>query len=233
MKSSIKTKLIYSLLLAGAAFAPASAQTVANGGFELSAPAGQVSLSPWTIDTLAAYDVQAAYTGVYTYAYPFSDGGGLYFRTADAFTPVSPEGGNYLLASGFDAASNPFKISQTITGLTAGNTYNVNFYQGTVSVVNWTGDSTGWWQVGFGGATQNSQTMMDSAAGGTNWQSQSLTFTASGDTQELSFTSLGSSLPWNALDGISVTPAAVPEPSGAVLVGSVGLLYLLRRRRRA
>ena len=92
------------------------------------------------------------------------------------------------------------------------------------------------WLVGFGGATQNTSSLSIADSGFSGWKTASMTFTASNVSQALSFLAQGSSPgapPFLLLDGVSLT-AAVPEPATwGMMLGGLGLVGLLARRRRA
>jgi hypothetical protein len=143
-------------------------------------------------------------------------------------------------------------FTQTISGLTAGKTYELSFLANYFTENNSVGDTAGWTanlggtttssggQISFtGGQTESTvQTLIPQGAGGynvpngTGWLSQSLTFTATGTSEALSFLATGSGgPPFAAITDISLT--AVPEPTAWVmmLVGVSSLGVVLRRRR--
>jgi hypothetical protein len=157
-------------------------------------------------------------------------------NSLNGLTATSPSGGNFLASDSDPPFSGP--ISQTITGLTNGQTYTLSFDYGAAQFrdyngMNYNGPTFSSWQVTLG-----SQTLVTSAAttlnidshGFSGWHhwSSVFTYTGSSDSQLLSFLAVGapSGLPPVALlDSVSLQ--AVPEPSTFLLVGvGVGMLGL-------
>ena len=226
-------------LALGASGGAEAANLVTNGGFE--------SFTGSTFDTGGTNNKQyfptAAPTG-------WSGGSGLTFLdapgTADnsadylavygPFPSTSPNGGNFVEADG-DPAYSHTAVSQTINGLTAGQSYTVTFYTAAGQQLDFTGPTTEWWTVGFGGdATQNSSVFTLAQGGVGPWQLQTMTFVADGTSDVLSFLSQGTPSvqpPIDFLDGVSVVPTtSVPLPGplslaafGLLGLGAVGLLY--------
>jgi hypothetical protein len=119
----------------------------------------------------------------------------------------SADGSGWYIAA--DAWFGNASISQTLTGLSTGTQYTVNFSQAAGQQVGYAykgGDDMSW-QVGFGNSTQKS-TMMTVIPGQSvsAWTPQSLTFTADGSTQLLSFLAEGTQdvPPFALLSGVSV-----------------------------
>ncbi len=158
-------------------------------------------------------------------------GGAWQFYT---YPGASPDGGNFLGVDGdpnYSAA-----INQTITGLTAGETYNVGFYQAAAQQAGFSGATTQKWKVTFGDSVQTSDVMNTPSEGTTAWNQQNLYFVATAATQTLSFLAQGSPSgdpPFVLLDGISVTEGT-PEPSSMVLLlsGLTGVAVMARRRAK-
>ncbi len=152
-----------------------------------------------------------------------------YFASAPG---ASPDGGNlYAADGGYQIGT----LSQTISGLNVGQTYQLSFYQASVQQSGYPGNFTASWDVGFGNQTENSATMVNPSLGDTPWTLQTMDFTASSVSQALSFmaTATNSYPPFLLLDGVSLT--AVPEPASFALVGVgvLGLLVLRRKRKVA
>jgi len=148
-------------------------------------------------------------------------------------------------------------ISQTISGLTVGTSYNVSFQQAATSYqfLNYPNNpsnptNTLDWQVGLGGSiTPTSQgyallgaSVLNSAVMTVNngtpnigWEKQSLTFKATSQNELLSFLAIGTGNPPVAfLDGISIAKVTspVPEPVNVLMMGAGLLVIILIQKRR-
>ena len=148
---------------------------------------------------------------------------------------TSPDGGNFLAA---DGAYEVGAIKQTINGLVAGQQYNVSFDWAGAQQSGFTGVTTEQWAVSLGNETLSTQILTDANHGFTGWLSDTLTFTATGSSEVLSFLANGTpngEPPFSLLDGVSMT-ATVPEPGTIweMMIGAVGLIaFALLRRRHA
>ena len=168
-----------------------------------------------------------------------SDGNVALYSPAGA----SPDGGNFV---GADPDYHNGAISQTIGGLTAGDTYMVTFYYAGAQQVGYSGPTTEGWAVSLGSQTDYTGgnpngNLSDPSQGFTGWQSADLTFTASTTGSEvLSFLATGtggaSLPPFALLDGVNITQCmpGVPEPAtwAMMLLGLGGLGGALRMRRQ-
>ncbi len=151
--------------------------------------------------------------------------------SSNGLPATSPDGGNFVAADGaFDQGA----ITQTISGLIAGNSYTVSFYWAGAQQYNYAGGTTEQWKVKFGSQTQTTPVLNNSVHGFTGWKSAALTFTASGATDVLSFLAVGTpngEPPFSLLDGVSVT--ATPEPGFFVAgLGLMGLMAGMRFRSK-
>jgi hypothetical protein len=136
-----------------------------------------------------------------------------------------------------DALYYPGTLTQNITGLSAGSKYTLTFDYALAQQVGFDGANTNnFWQVGFGSSTKNSTALSIADNGFSGWKTATMTFTANSASQVLSFLAEGSTPgapPFMLLDGVSLT-AAVPEPeTWGMMLGGIGLVGFLARRRRA
>ena len=154
----------------------------------------------------------------------------------------SPNGGSFLGASGgFSAAP----ISQTISGLTPGETYTLSFTWAASQFTDNVGATSQYWDVSFGGTTVSTDTASVASRGFVDWAPYTHDFTATSFTETLSFLAQGSpagNSPFLLIDGISLSAAAaaVPEidPASAgsvmaLMLGALGLLDSRARRRQS
>jgi hypothetical protein len=142
----------------------------------------------------------------------------------------SPVGGNYI---GADGAFGVSPISQTLSGLSIGNEYEVSFYWAAAQQSGFDGATTEKWEVSLGGQTISTSTYHLPNHGFSGWMQETFTFTADSVNPVLSFLAVGTPEglpPFSLLDGVSVV--AVPEPS-TWLLGSFFLCGLSLRRKRS
>jgi hypothetical protein len=141
---------------------------------------------------------------------------------------MSPQGGNFLQADSTPTFAQP--ITQSISGLTAGQSYTVSFYQAAGQGQGDTGATTDQWEVTLGSSTQFSTLMSIPQGGMLPWTTQTLMLTADNTTDLLSFIAIGSGgvPPQIFLDGVDMEPT-VPEPSALMLLGGVGTVLALGR----
>jgi hypothetical protein len=179
-------------------------------------------------------------------------GNSLYFwgKTSDAagapsngFTnsaSVGGSGGNYIAA---DGAFQTALIYQVITGLTAGQQYDLTFNWAGAQQHGYSGVTTDNWTAYLGSSLSDYEsyttpTLTDASHGFTGWQTAATTFTATGATQYLAFLAKGTpdgQPPFSLLDDVSLTEhvGAVPEPATwAMFIGGFGLVGSAMRRRR-
>lgn len=140
----------------------------------------------------------------------------------------APQDGDYYLNIALGEGGFPFSMSAAITGLTVGLNYDVEFYASERSGIV-AGTSFG---VSVDTTVPTSLTVTEASlpgisVGSSNYVKQTLSFTATAATHTFTLSNSGSGSGNGFLvDNFSV----VPEPSAALL-GGLGLLALLRRRR--
>jgi len=238
MFKTIKTAVIITGFAICAAGMSAKADLITNGSFEQttnglgkigSSPGATTNVTGWNTN---GYNFVFSATGGDTNSYLQLWGaanGGIAGNTLGA----SPDGGNYI---GADGAYETGAITQTVTGLVAGQQYSVGFYYAGAQQSGFTGDTTEQWKVSLGGsAVQSTPILNDVSHGFTGWNHEVFTFTADGSSDTLSFLAAGTpngEPPFSLLDGVTMT--AVPEPASMFLMGTgLAALGLIRRRRAA
>ncbi len=223
------------LIVAAAAIAGAgnavAANLVNNGNFEAQNGAGFIyawgdgntNITGWTTQT---------FTGSFPLTWwgePADVSGFVYNYT------TSPDGGSVAILDG--APAYRAALSQTISGLTVGATYNLTFY--------WAAGQ----QAGFGGPTSDKYltvyfgedsftTAPQAGEEGSfqGWFTVNHSFKATSTTQVLSFLAAGlpdGQPPLTLLDGVSLTGGVPEAATWAMLIAGFGLVGAAARRRKA
>jgi hypothetical protein len=160
-------------------------------------------------------------TGSHTYQYSadltlFGPGNGV----ENGLPATSPQGGNFV---GMDGAYETSPLQQTINGLVAGDQYVVGFYWAGAQQngVNYNSATTEQVQVSLGTETISTAIVDVAEHGFSGWEHENFTFTATSDSEVLSFLAQGTpggEPPFALLDGVTMNAPSVPEPSSLALV---------------
>ncbi len=150
--------------------------------------------------------------------------------SANGFTAVSPAGGNFVAA---DGAFQVGAITQTIKGLSVGQTYAVSFDWAAAQQATFNGPTTEAWQVSLGGQSFETPIFDNPNHGFSGWIRQTFNYKATSASEVLSFLAVGTpggEPPFSLLDGVTAT--AVPEPAtwailaaGLAGAGAFGFRY--------
>jgi PEP-CTERM motif len=239
----------------GAGAAPASAgNLVTNGGFEevsgnadpsffLSDGAGNVT--GWT--TSSNDDSNNILFASPTDVATRHDGAEFGFWSTSSVT-ASHSGGNFVAFDGDPIGGAQQSMSQTISGLTVGETYTLSFEWAATQFefVNgpagdWSGATINKIEVSLGGGVpQDTEVAPVGSKGFTGWIPETFNFMATSISEVLLFVSIGAPSgqpPVALLDGVSLTgdvPGPVPEPATWAMmgIGFAGLGFTAYRRRR-
>ena len=213
-----------------------AADLVTNGSFESNGGNGQLGyntfatgwsvpggsytfiFAPGTADTTGA-------NGEYGGLSLWGPGNG----SANGLPATSPDGGYYIAQ---DSAFQQGAISQTVSGLTVGDSYTVGFWWAAAQQYGFTGATEDQWQVSLGSQTQSTLFASIPSHGFSGWMYQTFTFTADNTTDVLSFFANGGPPgvpPFALLDGVTLNQT--PEPASFTLmltavglIGAVGVL---------
>lgn len=162
---------------------------------------------------------------------------------------LSPDGGNFVALDGDTGSKTETPgvpiigngagpIDQTITGLTSGKKYLLSFYYAGAQYADRTGPTTDQLFASLGSETHYTPVFKTKDSGFTGWRKGKFTFTATSDSEVLSFLANGAPSglpPVTLLDGVnlSVAPDKVPEPAALALLGlglaGIGAARLRRR----
>jgi hypothetical protein len=151
----------------------------------------------------------------------------------------SPQGGAYMAFDSDPAFAGSF--SQTIAGLTVGDTYTLSFYAGGAQeIFGGAPPTTRSITATLGNETFSTPTIDTPSQGFSPWELFSTTFTYTGGGDVLSFLANGGpggAPPYALLDGVSLvtTTGGTPEPSTWVMIvaGFAGLGLVARSRRKS
>ena len=226
--NAFSRSLVLSVVACAVAAPAVATNLVTNGGFETA------TLSTSTTDKTTFFGNVTGWGGGKKLTYlntPGEADGNLYLSVYGPFAATSPAGGNFVEMDGDPTYSSA--ITQTITGLTAGKSYNVTFYQAAGQQKGFNGATTERWQVSLGDQTELSDKYSLASHGVGAWEAESLNFTATSASEVLSFLAIGTpngEPPIAFLDGVSLS--AAPEPATwALMLGGFALVGAAQRRR--
>jgi hypothetical protein len=143
-----------------------------------------------------------------------------------------PTGGNFIAADGAYEVS---AITQQITGLTAGKSYNVSFTWAGAQQYGYTSPTTEQWAVSLGGTTDDTSVVSPAGEGFSGWMNQTFTYVATSSSELLSFLAIGTpggQPPFALLSNVSVTQVPEPATWAIMLTGLLALLATSQRRAR-
>ena len=159
--------------------------------------------------------------------------------SANGLPATSPSGGNFIAADGDTTYRGA--ITQSISGLTVGKTYQVSFYWGAAQQegAQFTSATTNSWSVSLINTTDGTKTQTFTTStvnvpnkGFSGWMLQTFNYTATATTETLSFLAGGApngQPPFALLDGVSLD--VVPEFSHWAVFATFGLLVAAGSRR--
>jgi len=217
---------------------------ITNGNFELTTNGGNKQLAAGASTTaanrttLVGWNSSNGSDGGYNFVLNGSivttSASTLGLRGANNGFTASPTGGN-IFAS--DPLYYPGVLTQVVSGLTVGSLYTLSFDYALAQQTGYSGANLNdYWQVGFGSATQNTAMLSIPDGGFSGWKTATMNFTATSTSQVLSFLAKGSATgapPFLLLDNVAMD-SAVPEPgTWSLLLGGLGVLGLMARRRRS
>ncbi len=239
MRREILAAATTATLFLGTASAHAAANLVVNGDFEQTSGGGVsdevnapnstssgTNLTGWT-NTGYAY-VFAPGTADTTGAPNREFGGpfnlwGPHNGSSNGLTATSPTGGNFFAS---DGAFQTGTLSQTIGGLTVGNTYILTYWWAAAQQNQNTGATTENWTASFGAQSVTTTTVNNLSQGFVPWRLETDVFVATSTSQVLSFLAAGTpsgTPPMSLLDGVALVNAPEPAGYGVLLVGLLAL----------
>jgi PEP-CTERM motif len=229
------------LALATATFASSSAfadPVLVNGDFSQLGIAGYSgNIDSTSGQTLTGWTTTNDWTFVYTSGSGDTTGAQGYGAQIYLWGPntgsnnglpaSSPVGGNYLALDADPEIATP--LTQTVTGLTPGETTDVSFYFAGAQMTERTGATTDQMQVCLGSVCQDTPVIQNASEGFTGWQQYTFAFDPTSSSEVLSFLAMGTPTglpPVSLLAGVTLTDApsnptsSVPEPSSLALLGT-------------
>jgi len=224
-----------------AGMAHAATNLVTNGNFEqttngtnkqlassVTTAANRTTLAGWT----SSNGNDGGYNFVLDSTIANTKESAIWLKSAGNGYTASADGANVFAS---DALYYPGTLSQSISGLTVGQSYTLSFDYALGQQVGFTGANTNnYWEVSLGGSTKDTTGLSIANGGFSGWKTASMTFTATSVNEALSFlakTSSPGAPPFMLLDGVSLV-SSVPEPAtwGMMLGGFALVGFMVRRR---
>jgi len=193
-------------------------------------PSKEISLTSWTA---------AGYSFVFTSPTATAN------SSVSLYQVTAPPGGENFVAID-PSYKGPGSISQTVNGLTKGDTYVLSFEYAGAQQSGYKGATTEQWDVSLGGgATQDTPVInlpndSPNSAPFSGWQTETFKFVANGSSEVLEFLAAGGPAgtepPFDLLADVSLTQQTrtpVPEPVSLSLFGAglVGAAAIRRRKK--
>jgi len=189
------------------------------------------SVTGWTSTSgysflLTASQATSGFNNGYNSSGTLYTGSGTPYQISFAGASTSPVGGNFVAMDGNYMTGT---LSQTISGLTVGDTYAVQFYQALTQQTGFSGTTTNQWVVSLGGQTDYSTQLTKASGGYTGWSYVTDYFTATSTTETLGFTANGTGAPPMAmLDGVTLVDAPEPATWTVMIMGLIGIAFARR-----
>jgi len=229
-KAGLAGAVIVALLFAASATSHAT-ELVQNGDFASNAGLGQLGYNTSATDWS---NPSPQYNFVFSSSDPTGVVNGQYGGLSLINVSAPPAGADFV---GADADFQTGPIQQTINGLTVGNSYDLTFYWAASQQTGFTGNTTQQFQVSLGSETENTPIFHLPSQTFSGWMPESMTFTATSNSEVLSFLAAGNPQvpPFTLLTDVSMesTNSPVPEPEtwSLLLTGLMAGAGLLQSRK--
>ena len=245
-KNATLTALTALAVLTAASDSRAGGNLITNGDFSnyTTGPEGPGSIGSnvlnYNYTRLTDWSDPQAYTIAALYDHTtlsswWSDGSGRHYLPAAA--AVNKPAGNYLLMDADRAAGYAYKLSQTISGLTAGQQYTISFWTSSLYANFGASTTHSEMQVQLGNSAWQTTPSVSVSPSNTwsGWVQNTMTFTADSNSDNLTFWANGGPNgypPIIVMADLEMT-AMVPEPTSIILatLGTLGVVGVGLRRR--
>jgi hypothetical protein len=224
-KAGLACAAIATLLLAGAS--AHATELVQNGDFSSNAGLGQLGYNTSATDWSSPYNQ-------YNFLFSSSDPTGVVqgqYGGLSLISVTAPSAGADFVGLDSDFQTGP--LQQTINGLTVGDSYEVTFEWALSQQTGFSGDTHQGLQVSLGSQTDDTGLILLSSQTFSGWMSESMSFTATSNSEVLSFLAYGSPQvpPFTLLTDVSLTQTPEPETLPLLLTGLMAGAGLLKSRK--